>query len=164
MPISAPYRSLQVLVSPLWPRFRAVLGASAIVCAGCATAPAPPQPTPSHAQPPRADSVFAAVEDELRHRHGAEVSGFRLLHNNLDALTWRLAVIDSALHSLDLQYYVWFGDKVGQLLLARAVAAATTRWTCSITSGSATRSASSCWHAPLPRPTVGSAFVCCSTI
>jgi putative cardiolipin synthase len=124
MPISAPYRSLQVLVSPLWPRCRAVLGALAIACSGCATAPAPPQPPPGHAQPPRADSVFAAAENELRHRHGADVSGFLLLQNNLDALTWRLAVIDSARHSLDLQYYVWFGDKVGQLLLARAVAAA----------------------------------------
>jgi putative cardiolipin synthase len=36
-----------------------------------------------------------------------------LLQSNLDALRWRLALIDSARHSLDLQYYVWFGDKVG---------------------------------------------------
>ena len=33
-------------------------------------------------------------------------------------------LIDSATHSLDLQYYVWFGDATGQLLMARVIAAA----------------------------------------
>src|SRR3546814_18101364 len=35
-----------------------------------------------------------------------------------------LALIDSARHSLDLQYYVWWGDESGSLLLSRVVAAA----------------------------------------
>jgi cardiolipin synthase C len=33
-------------------------------------------------------------------------------------------LIDSARHSIDLQYYVWFGDASGQLLMARTIAAA----------------------------------------
>ena len=35
-----------------------------------------------------------------------------------------LAVIDGARHSLDIQYYVWFADGAGQLLMARVIAAA----------------------------------------
>jgi putative cardiolipin synthase len=46
------------------------------------------------------------------------------LQRNEDALTWRLALIDSSRNSLDLQYYVWFGDKAGQLMMARVIAAA----------------------------------------
>jgi putative cardiolipin synthase len=124
MPTFAPYRSLQTIASLWWRRLRGAVAALAVVCAGCAQSPAPPLPTAEHALAPRAESPFAAAEDDIRRRHGEGVSGFRLLHGNLDALTWRLAVIDSARHSLDLQYYVWFGDKVGQLLLARVVAAA----------------------------------------
>jgi putative cardiolipin synthase len=47
-----------------------------------------------------------------------------LLQRNEDALSWRLALVDTARHSLDLQYYVWFGDRVGQILMARVLAAA----------------------------------------
>lgn len=103
---------------------RAMVIGAFVALAGCATRPAPPQPAPSHAQPPRAQSPFAAVEDAVRQAHGEGVSGFRLLPRNQEALAWRLALVDSAAHSLDLQYYVWFGDKVGQLLIARVVAAA----------------------------------------
>src|SRR3546814_606146 len=49
---------------------------------------------------------------------------FHLLGANEDSLHWRLALIDSAQHSLDLQYYVWWGDESGSLLLSRVVAAA----------------------------------------
>ena len=56
--------------------------------------------------------------------NGADASGFRLLASNADGLQWRLVLIDSATHTLDLQYYVWFGDASGQLLLARVIAAA----------------------------------------
>jgi putative cardiolipin synthase len=96
----------------------------ALFAAGCATQAPPPKPPVSMAQPPLPDSPFAAAEDRIRAAHGDQSSGFRLLRVNLDALAWRLALIDSARHSIDLQYYVWFGDKVGQLLMARVIAAA----------------------------------------
>ena len=99
---------------------------AALIVAGCASTSAPPEPppTPQAAVAPRADSPFAAIEDAIAGGGAANASGFRLLAGSLEALEWRLAAIDSARHSLDLQYYVWFGDKVGQLLMARVVAAA----------------------------------------
>ena len=47
-----------------------------------------------------------------------------LLDSNADGLRWRLALLDSARHSIDLQYYTWFGDVSGRLLLKRMVDAA----------------------------------------
>ena len=35
-----------------------------------------------------------------------------------------MALIENAAHTIDLQYYVWFGDISGQLLLSRVIAAA----------------------------------------
>jgi len=98
--------------------------ALAVTVAGCAAPPPVPKPPAGYAQAPRPDSPFASIESRIAGEYGASASGFRLLPRNEDALLWRLALIDSARHSLDLQYYVWFGDKVGQLMMARAIAAA----------------------------------------
>ena len=95
-----------------------------LMAAGCSTTPPLPRPPPGQALAPGPDGPLADVERAFAARQGDTASGFALLHVNQDALAWRLAVVDSARHSLDLQYYVWFGDKVGQLLLARVVAAA----------------------------------------
>jgi putative cardiolipin synthase len=97
----------------------------ALGLAGCASPP-PKQapPPPSYASAPRADGTFAPIEERIQAKHGAESSGFRLLDRNSEALKWRLVLIDHASHSLDLQYYVWFGDAAGQLLMARIIAAA----------------------------------------
>ena len=93
---------------------------------GCATPGAPPatRPPPSAALAPRDDGLLAEVERRITAAHGADASGFRLLDSNAHGLRYRLAVIDGARHSLDLQYYVWFGDAAGQLLMARVIAAA----------------------------------------
>ena len=119
LPASRPALVRRIAAAP-W----SLLAVCLLALAGCATRAPLPLPPPSHALAPRADSPFAAAEAQLRARHGDGVSGFRLLERNLDALAWRLALIDSARQSLDLQYYVWFGDKTGQLLLARVIAAA----------------------------------------
>lgn len=58
----------------------------------------------SHVLAPRADSAFAAVEASIVLQHGETASGFRPLQSNREALEWRLAAIDLARHSLDLQY------------------------------------------------------------
>ncbi|MGB3427287.1 MAG: phospholipase D family protein [Burkholderiaceae bacterium] len=68
--------------------------------------------------------MLATTEDALVARIGRQSSGFRLLDTNEDGLRWRLALIDSARHSLDLQYYVWWGDDSGDLLLKRVISAA----------------------------------------
>lgn len=114
------------MLVPFWSAaLRAVAaGLLALAAAGCATAPPLPRPPAGQALAPGPDGPLAEVERSFAAMHGPSVSGFRWLQANQDALAWRLAVVDSARHSLDLQYYVWFGDKVGQLLLARVVAAA----------------------------------------
>lgn len=92
--------------------------------AGCATRaplPAPPVELARQAQP---DSVYAPFEARIVAAHGADASGFRLLERSDAALRYRLMLIDTARHSLDLQYYVWFGDTVGQLMMSRVIAAA----------------------------------------
>ena len=99
--------------------------ALALLSAGCATAPPTwDKPAPSLAQPPRAEGRFAALENTITTVRGPDTSGFRLLESNADGLKWRLVLIDNARHTIDLQYYVWFGDASGQLLMARTIAAA----------------------------------------
>jgi putative cardiolipin synthase len=98
----------------------------AFVLSGCASAPPKPEtpPPPSYASAPRPDGVFARIEEAVQAKYGGQTSGFRLLDRNSEALKWRLVLVDSASHSIDLQYYVWFGDAAGQLLMARVIAAA----------------------------------------
>ncbi len=52
------------------------------------------------------------------------VSGFELLDSNADGLLWRLALIDSASQSIDIQYYLWYGDTAGRLMVKRLLDAA----------------------------------------
>jgi putative cardiolipin synthase len=102
-----------------------VLALGAITLAACRTLPETMmRPAPEHAVPPRSDSVFASIEASIRAHDGLDASGFLLLDSNEKGLTWRLALIDSARHSLDLQYYIWFGDASGVLLMKRTVQAA----------------------------------------
>ncbi len=51
-------------------------------------------------------------------------SGYLLIDRSDDALHWRLALIDSAVQTLDLQYYLWKGDAAGGLLARRLIQAA----------------------------------------
>lgn len=103
---------------------RAALVLLALVIGGCASTPPLPRPPAGSAQAPRADGLLADVEQRITSQHGAESSGFRLLDSNANGLRYRLALIDGAKHAVDAQYYVWFGDAAGQLLMARVIAAA----------------------------------------
>jgi putative cardiolipin synthase len=95
-----------------------------LALSGCAAPPIGPKPPPEQAMPAQSTGRFAAMEQAVSTAHGPDASGFRLVESNADGLKWRLVLIDSASHSLDLQYYVWFGDATGQLLMARVIAAA----------------------------------------
>jgi cardiolipin synthase C len=99
----------------------------AVTLAGCVAPPpaAPVQrPPPAYVQPAQASGAFASMEAAIRAAHGAQASGFELLDRNEDGLRWRLALVDSAKHSIDLQYYLWYGDAAGMVLLEHVVAAA----------------------------------------
>jgi putative cardiolipin synthase len=61
---------------------------------------------------------------EMQAACGAECSGFRLLDGSREALEWRLALIDSAVSSVDIQTYLWYPDHSGRLILDRAIRAA----------------------------------------
>ncbi len=51
-------------------------------------------------------------------------SAFMLISNNAEALRWRLALLDQAKESIDLQVFIWSNDESGRLLLSRIIAAA----------------------------------------
>ena len=111
----------------LLPMRRLFLLGLVLLLVGCA---APPPAPPRVAQPPQQalaaqpTGTFVDLESKIRAAHGASASGFMLLDSNADGLRWRLALIDSARHSIDLQYYTWFGDVSGRFLLKRVIDAA----------------------------------------
>ena len=83
-----------------------------------------PPPPPTKASLPAPDGPFADIEAEFAKSHGNEKSGFMLLENNTEALNWRLALIDEARYSLDVQYYLWYSDDSGRLIMKRVLDAA----------------------------------------
>ncbi len=92
---------------------------------GCATLPEhPPLPPPSHAIPPQPGGALADVESGLGAKLEVAESGWHLLDSNEEALRWRIAVVDAAEHSLDIQSYFWWEDETGDLLMKHVVDAA----------------------------------------
>ncbi len=98
----------------------------AISLTGCATSKVVPyeRPAPDYAKPAVPDGIFFEIESTIRAQHGTGTSGFGLIDSNEDGLRWRLALIDSARHSIDVQYYLWYGDNAGRLLMKRLLDAA----------------------------------------
>jgi len=80
--------------------------------------------TPGYARPPATEGVLSEMSDSIFKEYGPEHSGFKLLDRSLDALQWRIALIDSAVSSVDIQTYLWYPDNAGRFILERAVLAA----------------------------------------
>jgi putative cardiolipin synthase len=96
-----------------------------VLPASCATVRQDyPDPQPSFASEPAASGPLADLESTFSKQHGSQKSGFLLLENSAESLKWRLALIDEARQSLDVQYYLWYGDDSGDLLLKRCLDAA----------------------------------------
>lgn len=74
---------------------------------------------PSYALDPPMHGALADFVKRVGQRLGDDQSGFLLLDNNARNLSWRLAMIDSATRSLDLQTYLWAQDFSGRLLISR---------------------------------------------
>ena len=83
-----------------------------------------PTPEPGYASNPSDHGTFAEMESAFTRKHGTQKSGFLLLDKSGEALKWRLALIDEAQHSLDVQYFLWYADDVGYLVLKRCLDAA----------------------------------------
>lgn len=111
------HRRLQARALPL---LLALLAA----CAGPQLKQDVERPEPTYARPPATSGPLAEMADRIRAAHGPEHSGFHLLDGSHDSLTWRLALIDSAVSSLDIMTYLWYPDASGRLILERAVLAA----------------------------------------
>jgi putative cardiolipin synthase len=79
---------------------------------------------PTYASPPATEGVLAQMVSNIFAEHSPEHSGFKLLDKSYDGVAWRLALIDTATTSLDIQTYLWYPDNAGRLILQRAVDAA----------------------------------------
>jgi len=79
---------------------------------------------PTYALPPAQHGILHELAEGIMQAHGDDQSGFRLLDKNSDGLAARLALIDSAVSSVDIQTYLWYPDHSGKLLLERAILAA----------------------------------------
>ena len=95
-----------------------------LLATACRTAPMelPSLPEESALAPSPSGSL-AELDRARRERLGSQ-SGFLLLDRNEDALRWRIALADSAVRALDLQYYLWYRDSSGGLLAAAVLRAA----------------------------------------
>ncbi|MEP5569421.1 MAG: phospholipase D family protein [Halioglobus sp.] len=82
-----------------------------------------PDKVMSFALPPATNGPFAEISTAIIAEHGDAYSGFRVLDSSFDGLSWRLALIDSATTSLDIQTYLWYPDYSGSLILERAIIA-----------------------------------------
>lgn len=90
-----------------------VLATAAMV--GCQSLPSAfERPAPTQAPAPVTEGPFADFAAEAGSRLGNGKSGFLLLHRNDDGFRWRLALVDSAVKTLDLQTFIWSGDFSGQ--------------------------------------------------
>jgi putative cardiolipin synthase len=108
-------------------RNRVLLPALAVMlwaCAGPQMKQDVERPEPSYAQPPATSGVLAEMAQRVHAEHGPDYSGFHLLDGSHESLAWRLALIDSAVSSIDIMTYLWYPDASGRLILERAVLAA----------------------------------------
>jgi len=96
------------------------------IVAGCAAQrfQQVPRPEPEFALPAQPADFLAPIESAIAAQHGAAFSGFELLDTNEDGLHWRLALLDSAQRSIDIQYYLFYGDAAGLLILEHLLGAA----------------------------------------
>ena len=77
----------------------------------------------SRALPPTTSTPSARYVHAAANQH-PEQSGFRLLADGTNALMSRVALIDEAKHSIDLQYYIFANDATGRLVAQHLLAAA----------------------------------------
>lgn len=78
--------------------------------------------TPSYALQNTDTSLYKRIKPGMEEHPGQ--NGFMLLESGLDAFAARMALIQMAESSLDLQYYMWHGDDTGQLLVDGLIEAA----------------------------------------
>ena len=94
---------------------------------GCATRFVPkdaPPKTKNYAMPPSREGPLAILADRFSSKFGKDTSAFLLMDYSDEALRWRLMLADLATQTIDLQYFLWYDDAVGNLLAMRLYQAA----------------------------------------
>lgn len=79
--------------------------------------------TPSTAFQNHRESPLGRLFEEAAIQHPGE-SGFSIIRRGRQAFTARVALIELAQHTLDLQYYIWEADATGFILMDRLIRAA----------------------------------------
>ncbi len=116
------YRSTRPRPAPGWLTAWRWMAAALLVigAAGCASLPANTQRTSSAALAQPEQTPLGQLVQTRRAESGARSdSGFRLLEDVESALTSRIALIEGARRTLDLQYYAVHADASTEVLLQR---------------------------------------------
>ncbi len=103
---------------------RVFLGATFVTFAGCAHIPKNPDKPESYSHSATTEGLLAETSVAVLAGSKENESAFMLVQRNVDALKWRLALIDSAQQSIDLQVFIWSNDESGRLMLDRILKAA----------------------------------------
>lgn len=102
-----------------------VLAIAVAITTGCRSLPRDFEPGDStYALEPAGEGLLADFSRACEERVADDQSCFLLLDRNDEDLKWRLALIDSARISLDLQTFIWARDFSGRLLISRMLKAA----------------------------------------
>ncbi len=89
----------------------------------CGSLPPSTEKPESHHLPQASDTPSAKYAQAEVDQHRNQ-SGFRLLTLSTNALLSRVALVDHATHSIDLQYYIFANDMTGHLLMQHLLTAA----------------------------------------
>ncbi|VGO21463.1 phospholipase D family protein [Pontiella sulfatireligans] len=102
----------------------ALLSSIAMGLTACSTIPKNPHKPVSHSlQPAKAGMLIEHSQTVMAKAADGE-SAFMMIPQNSEALRWRLALIDHAKTSIDLQVFIWSNDESGRLMLSHLLAAA----------------------------------------
>lgn len=92
---------------------------------GCSTLTVPPPSSPAvYAERPAPSGVIARTAQRFSTIHAPPASGFLALTDNQAAYEWRLTLVDQAVQSIDVQYFIWQNDATGLMLFERLLQAA----------------------------------------
>ncbi|SHI09329.1 phospholipase D-like domain-containing protein [Ferrimonas marina] len=96
-----------------------------VLAAGaCSSLPDSSHVAPTYSLPAAEDGPLKELAAGFVQQHPQGHSGFSLISRADEAMHARLALIDSATTSLDLQYFIWSDDTAGDLLFERLMQAA----------------------------------------
>lgn len=100
------------------------VGMAVLLISGCTHIPDNPDKTVTYSMKPAPEGLLADTSRAVMDGRDAAESAFLLIPENKEALNWRLALIDSATTSIDLQVFIWTNDESGRLILDRILKAA----------------------------------------